>query len=271
MFIVLKVLISIAFVSGKGGTGKTLVAVNLSILLSMRRKVLLIDADVKGGSSASHLLGLGGIGPTLKDLILEDSVYGWDDAVHRAGNLDFIPTGADLEFIWRSVEWNRLVPVIRRMGTYDYVFFDGPAQFEEGFIGVMQAAEYYVIVLTPTPGGIESAMKIRFVGRKIGTKPLGFILNQPNVSVRNAWEVARLIEKRMYLPSLGPVHNDCKCLGVLPHDKAEFISRVKGKPIVISDSRSKLSRSLYQIALRIEGKPAVEKSLFSRILNLFSR
>lgn len=264
-------MVSIAFVSGKGGTGKTLVAVNLSILLSTRRKVLLIDADVKGGSSASHLLGLGGIGPTLKDLLLGDSVYDWDDAVHRSGNLDFIPTGADLELIWRNVEWNKLASVVRKMRSYDYVFFDGPAQFEEGFMGVMQVAEYYVIVLTPTPGGIESAMKIRFIGRKIGTKPLGFILNQPNVSFRNASEVARLIEKRMYIPSLAPEHNDCRCLGILPHDKAEFISRVRGKPIVIFDPRSKLSRALHQIALRIEGEPATEKSLFSRISSLFSR
>ncbi len=60
MKVIVKGLQSITFVSGKGGTGKTLVAVNLSIILSLRKKVLLIDADVKGGSSASHLLGLGG-------------------------------------------------------------------------------------------------------------------------------------------------------------------------------------------------------------------
>ncbi|RLG70256.1 MAG: septum site-determining protein MinD, partial [Methanobacteriota archaeon] len=46
---------------------------------------------------------------------------------------------------------------------------------------------------------------------------------------------------------------------------------VRGKPIVIFDPRSKLSRALHQIALRIEGEPATEKSLFSRISGLFSR
>ncbi len=206
----------------------------------------------------------------MKDLLLESHVYEWESAVHRAGNLDFIPAGVNLDIIWRSVAWSRLESIIRNMEKYDIVLVDGPAQFEEGFIGVMKVAEYYVIVLTPTPGSIESAIKIRFAARKLGTKPLGFILNQPNISIRNVYDVARLVEKKMYLPSLGPEHANCRCLGVLPYDKTEFISRVRGKPIVVYEPRSKLSKALYGLSLKIEGRPVRKKALLSKIANLFS-
>src|SRR5690606_32078009 len=50
----------ITIVSGKGGTGKTMVAVNLAVALARRGPVVLLDADF-GTANAALAFGLGAV------------------------------------------------------------------------------------------------------------------------------------------------------------------------------------------------------------------
>jgi flagellar biosynthesis protein FlhG len=64
-----------AVASGKGGTGKSTVAINLSVALAaIGYEVILIDADL-GGSDVSNLLGVNSPRYTLKDFVSNEVTY----------------------------------------------------------------------------------------------------------------------------------------------------------------------------------------------------
>ncbi|MCX6641092.1 MAG: P-loop NTPase [bacterium] len=64
-----------AVASGKGGTGKSTVAINLSVsLAALGYEVILVDADL-GGSDISNLMGVSSPRYTLKDFISNEVTY----------------------------------------------------------------------------------------------------------------------------------------------------------------------------------------------------
>lgn len=92
--------VSISIGSGKGGTGKTVVMVNLALMLAkMGKKVCLVDLDL-GGADAHVLLGLFDPKRTLTDFLTR-KVDSLADVVHTFysfNGLQFIPgTGNTLQ------------------------------------------------------------------------------------------------------------------------------------------------------------------------------
>lgn len=92
--------VSISIGSGKGGTGKTLVAVNLALMLAkMGKKVCLVDLDL-GGADAHVLLGLFEPKRTLTDFLTRrvNSVAEVIHTFYSLNGLQFIPgTGNTLQ------------------------------------------------------------------------------------------------------------------------------------------------------------------------------
>jgi flagellar biosynthesis protein FlhG len=92
--------VSIAIGSGKGGTGKTMVMVNLAVLLAkMGKKVCLVDLDL-GGADANILLGLFEPRRTLTDFLTRrvDSLTDIIHTFYSLHGLQFIPgTGNTLQ------------------------------------------------------------------------------------------------------------------------------------------------------------------------------
>ena len=124
---------SVAFVSEKGGTGKTTTLLNLSAGLGSRgKKVLVIDADPQGNSTHVLLEGNSPARPTLREVLLDEARA--DEAVIRSAfeNVDVIP--ADHTLAEAAVLLSGEVGRERRLrlamesleGRYDLVFVDGP-------------------------------------------------------------------------------------------------------------------------------------------------
>lgn len=92
--------VSISIGSGKGGTGKTMVIVNLALMLAkMGKKVCLVDLDL-GGADAHILLGLLEPKRTLTDFLTRqvDSVSEVIHTFYSFNGLQFIPgTGQTLQ------------------------------------------------------------------------------------------------------------------------------------------------------------------------------
>ncbi|MGB9614348.1 MAG: P-loop NTPase [Fervidobacterium sp.] len=145
----------VAVISGKGGVGKTLIATNLSALLSeYAKKILLLDADV-GFTNADILLGAY---PkyTLKDFVNHKCSI--DDLVNSTiYGVDLLSLGGDVTDI---VTTNEIVlrdfatHFLRLLDDYDVVVMDMPPGFSENYMPFFALVEDFVVLTTIEPTSI---------------------------------------------------------------------------------------------------------------------
>ncbi|SHG57683.1 flagellar biosynthesis protein FlhG [Thermosyntropha lipolytica DSM 11003] len=148
----------IAVSSGKGGTGKSTLALNLSIALSSQgKKVILMDADM-GLANIDIMLG---IVPayniyhfvqgqkSLREIILS----------HPTG-IDIIPGGSgitELANLHREQLKRILVELGALDGEYDFMIIDTGAGISDSVLSFLLAADDVLVVTTPEPTSITDA------------------------------------------------------------------------------------------------------------------
>ena len=149
---------SIAIASGKGGVGKTTIAVNLSLTLTqMGTKVSLIDADF--GLANAHILL--GINPkkTIRDL-LKNGLSIEEIIETGPSGLKFISGGNGLIDIL-NIEKNSKYQLIRSLDpiqkTTDTLMVDIPAGASENSMTFASAVDKLVIVLVSEPTSFMDA------------------------------------------------------------------------------------------------------------------
>ena len=155
---------TIAVMNQKGGTGKTISAINLAGELVRRgKKVLIVDMDTQGNATSN--LSLTEIpAATLTDVIVSKNATLADTVCHTTTeNLDPIRGGSllapalatmqEMPF-GRDTTLRRLLPQIP--DTYDFVFFDCSPSLESLFnINVLVAVQYVLIPIKVDKNSIE--------------------------------------------------------------------------------------------------------------------
>lgn len=151
----------IAVSSGKGGAGKSTLALNLSLeLCAQGKKVILMDGDL-GMANIDIMLGLV---PkynlyhfiyeqkSLKDIILDGP-----------SNLKIISGGSGINELanLRDDELNRLLKEMGRLdGEFDYMIVDTGAGISNNVIRFLLAADDVIILTTPEPTSLTDAYGI---------------------------------------------------------------------------------------------------------------
>jgi flagellar biosynthesis protein FlhG len=149
--------------SGKGGTGKTLLATSLAHTLSHQgERVLLCDADLGLSNTSVHLgLESGGDMPSVlgRHCALSDAVIPVAGGVGARGGFDLIAAAAGCGALADFTEEDaaRLVSVVKNEHRYDRVLFDLSAGVDAAVMHFAAAANDTIVVLTPDPASLTDA------------------------------------------------------------------------------------------------------------------
>ena len=175
-----KVKHKILVLSGKGGVGKSTIAVNLAMSLAMAgKKVGLLDVDIHG-PSIPMLLGLEGHRPTIVEKTIYPTVF--NDKLKVMSMAFFLNTPDD-PVIWRGpVKMGLIKQFLRDVewGELDYLIIDSPPGTGDEPLSVVQLIEDAsgaVIVTTPQKIALADVRKSISFCRTVGLKILGVVEN----------------------------------------------------------------------------------------------
>lgn len=238
--------------SGKGGVGKSSLALNLGIALSRRgRKPLIIDTDF-GFSNIDVMLGI----HTQHDLL--DVIEGRRSVreVIETGleGVQFISGGSGVYELLRMAP-DQLMGIVDGLteleDVADTIIFDTSAGLSEHAMRLIRASHETILVTTPEPTSVVDAYALLKIMHDQGERPhISLVVNKA-AGAKEAATVAegfaRIAEKNLCvrINSLGHVTRD-----------ASMSNAVKMQvPILISYPKCAASSDIYSLTQRYLGQP----------------
>ena len=254
----------VAVASGKGGVGKSTVAVNLALALADEgARVGILDADIYGPSQP-RMLGLLGRRPETKDGKLLEPLVAHGIAAMSIGFLvdDRQPMA------WRgpmvTSALNQLLTQTR-WGELDYLVVDMPPGTGDIQLTLAQRVPVSgaVIVTTPQDIALADARKGIEMFQKVSVPVLGIVENMSiHVCERCGHEEhifgehgGRDLSEQYGVPLLGQ----------LPLDRRIREETDEGKPTVAADPSGPLALAFREAALRAVGELAARSKDYSRL------
>jgi ATP-binding protein involved in chromosome partitioning len=166
----------IAVGSGKGGVGKTTVAVNLAVALArIGHRVGLLDADVYG-PNVPLMMGIRETPMSRGQMIQPLEQYGV-----RLMSMGFL-NSSDRPLIWRGPMLHSVVQQFLRgveWGDLDYLIIDLPPGTGDVQLSLIQTAPITgaIVVTTPSDVSLEDARKAINMFRQVHVEVLGVVEN----------------------------------------------------------------------------------------------
>lgn len=240
---------TLALTSGKGGVGKSNIAVNLAITLALRgNKVCILDADT-GLANINILLG---VTPqyTLEHLLngqkaLSEILITGPAGIHVIPGASGIADCVDLAPEQQASLMRGLDDL---ESHYDYLLIDTGAGISATVMHFVAAAQTPVVVITPEPTSLTDAFSLlRVLHRSHFRRPVQVLVNMaPNagkaLQIFNRFEAA--VEKYigMQIYSLGAI-----CL-----DRAVVNAVARQYPVALGAPNTCASRDFNQLADKID-------------------
>lgn len=168
----------IVVTSGKGGVGKTTIAVNLSAQLAKRgQRVVLCDADL-GLNNVDVAAGV----ETLACYDVVDVIEGRCRAKQalikhpKYSNLHILTSGHSAPE--RYVSPQALKVVLETLAPqFDFIIIDSPAGIDEGFHRAVATADEAIVVTTPHVSALRDADKVITMLKSYHLKSVSVVVN----------------------------------------------------------------------------------------------
>lgn len=189
----------LAVASGKGGVGKSTVAVNLAVALANSgAKVGLLDADIYG-PSIPKMMGVEGARPEVKKVNGKDIIIPVEKMGIKMLSIGFFVKPEDA-LIWRGAMATSAIQQFIKdtdWGDLDYFIIDLPPGTGDIHLTMVQTIPVTAAVIVSTPQQVAIADAVRgvsmFKANKIEVPVIGFIENM-------AWFTpAELPENKYYI------------------------------------------------------------------------
>ena len=245
----------IAVASGKGGVGKTTIAVNLALALARSgAKVGLLDADIYG-PSVPLMLGAEADPQVLKNKIQPPNVEGvkvismgffYEQSQQAGIYRGPIVSGIIKQFL-TDVEW----------GSLDYLIIDLPPGTGDAPLTMAQTIPVTGIIIVTTPQDVAMNVAVKALGMfsKLNVPIVGVIENMSYLQCPHCSEHINVfgkgggqkISEKFGIPFLGEI----------PLSPQIMEGSDKGKPVIVSDPDSIQANALRKVAKTIAGRISV--------------
>ena len=238
----------IAVTSGKGGVGKTNIALNLSLaLIELGASVALMDADL-GLANVDILLGLVPL-YTLRDAF-NGTVPISQIICAGPGGLQIIPGGSGAQELANLSEeqlMNFVSSISEIEEMFDYIIIDTGAGIGRNVTSFLMAAHQVLLVTTPEPTAITDAYAMtKMMMKSEPAEKLKLIVNRA-ADLGEARETHRMLNTAVK-SFLG---GELEFIGWVAEDAAMLRSVRAHTPLLINAPGSSSARLIRQLAKRL--------------------
>lgn len=192
---------TIGIVSGKGGTGKTVVAINLALAFyKFGKNVTIVDADVTASNLALQL-GIYHFPKTLQNVLMDgikikSSIYCYNSSI------DFIPSSISLGAI--RTDMHKFKKTLEELKGI--VLVDSPPGLSHDALNVLDAVDDIIIVTVPEVQTVANALKVIKIAHKKKKHIWGIVLNRCKF---DGYELSRKeIEETTEVPIIGEISEE---------------------------------------------------------------
>jgi flagellar biosynthesis protein FlhG len=242
----------IAVTGGKGGVGKTSVAINLAVALAGRgRRVALLDADL-GLANIDVLLGLNAK-HTLED-VLAGHCSLLDIMLLGPGGIRIIPASSGTQRMAQlsPLEHAGLIHAFSEISEQiDVLLIDTAAGISDSVINFVRAAQEVLVVVCDEPSSITDAYAlIKLLNRDYGLSRFRVLANMTRTvqEGQNLFNKLTQVSERFLDATL-------QFVGSVPFDEAMRKAIQRQRPVLEMAPRSKAALALSALAEKVDKWP----------------
>ena len=227
----------ITILSGKGGVGKTTIAINLAAALRrLGRDVILLDANLTTPDVGLYF-GISNFPVTLNDFIkgeseLNDAIY-----LHPRG-FKVLPTGIDHNDLkYHDADFKKIFKKLQ--GLTEIVVIDGPTGLGKDVRDLLKHSDEILIVTNPDILSVTNALKTSKLAEEHDSTVLGVVLNNMN---KSDYEMdVNSVEAMLSIPVISE----------LDYDETITKARIERKPLIFNYPRDETSVNIKALATKL--------------------
>ena len=251
---------TIAVASGKGGVGKSTVAVNLAMSLKEQGySVALVDTDIYG-PSVPKMLGMEGERPRVND---ERKIEPLESHGIKVLSMGFM-VDPDKAVVWRGPMVTKAVRQFLgdvNWGDVEYMILDLPPGTGDVQLTVVQTIPLTAAILVSTPQDVALAdvRKGKTMFDNVNVPTVGIVENMAYFSPPDQ------PDRKYYLFGRGGAQNlsrelDVPFLGEIPIEQEVREGGDDGRPVVLSHPDSKSAQAFNEMADRVVEQVAIRNA-----------